>query len=62
MTKLTPRQAFATLTPLRRVAVAAALEYELPARVPKKEVVEALLSSPHTSLELILEPSPPTSS
>ncbi len=54
MTKLTPRQALATLTPLRRVAVAAALEYERPARVPKKDLVEALLSSPHTSLELIL--------
>ncbi len=54
MTKVSPRDALATLSRMRLLGVAAILEFELPARARKKDVIETLLSSPHTSFELIL--------
>ena len=54
MTKVTPRDILTTLSHARIAGVAAALELELPAKMRKSDVVEALLASPHTSPELIL--------
>ncbi len=51
---VTPHEALTTLSRLRLLAIATALEFDLPARAAKQDVVEALLSSPQTSFELIL--------
>ena len=53
--KIPPRQALATLSRMRLLAVAAALEFELPATdLRKRDVLEALLTSEQSSFKLIL--------
>lgn len=52
---ISPRQALATLSRMRLLAIATALEFDLPASdLRKRDVLEMLLTSSRSSLELIL--------